>query len=224
MMSKIIDAEAAKLAGLQIDLLQKLRSGSRTLEQFEWFINLNPEALKAHVANNFQLATQSKAVAGSDSGVGMRPIEWFYPRNGLFFFNYKSFKDRLLTVAISDEVADISGCDYVDLIEFMDDSEIVAKCLGSVEEAKKDAMTMKQVQSYLCNQWNCSDGQLLIDGNANLFHVLGKGGKLFVVGARRSGRSWSLREWELSERNDGFFGRRVFRNKRQAVFASATVA
>ncbi len=39
----IIGADAAKLAGLQIDTLQKVRSGQITLEQWEMFNNLNPD-------------------------------------------------------------------------------------------------------------------------------------------------------------------------------------
>lgn len=35
-----IDANTAKLAGLQIDALQKLKSGNLTLGQIEWFLNL----------------------------------------------------------------------------------------------------------------------------------------------------------------------------------------
>ncbi len=40
-MSTIIEADAAKLAGLQIDLLQKIRSGQVTLGQLERFSNLS---------------------------------------------------------------------------------------------------------------------------------------------------------------------------------------
>ena len=36
-----IGADAAKLAGLQIDLLQKMRSGQITPEHLEWFNKLN---------------------------------------------------------------------------------------------------------------------------------------------------------------------------------------
>ena len=38
-MTKTMNAEAAKLAGLQIDFLQKLRNGSRNLSEFELFLN-----------------------------------------------------------------------------------------------------------------------------------------------------------------------------------------
>ena len=40
-MNIIIDADAAKLAGLQIDTLQKVRNGQITLSQWEWFNNLS---------------------------------------------------------------------------------------------------------------------------------------------------------------------------------------
>lgn len=40
-MNNIIDAGAAKLAGLQIDLLQKVRQGHATIEHLEWFNGLS---------------------------------------------------------------------------------------------------------------------------------------------------------------------------------------
>ncbi len=40
-MEKNIGADAAKLAGLQIDILQKVRNGQITLEHLEWFNKLN---------------------------------------------------------------------------------------------------------------------------------------------------------------------------------------
>lgn len=39
-MNTIIGADAAKLAGLQIDLLQKMRQGQITVEQLAWFVGL----------------------------------------------------------------------------------------------------------------------------------------------------------------------------------------
>jgi len=42
-MNTIIGADAAKLAGLQIDLLQKIRNGQVTLEHLEWFSKLTKE-------------------------------------------------------------------------------------------------------------------------------------------------------------------------------------
>jgi hypothetical protein len=42
-MNKIIGTDAAKLAGLQIDTLQKYRAGQLSLEHWERFINMTPE-------------------------------------------------------------------------------------------------------------------------------------------------------------------------------------
>ncbi len=46
-MKTIIDADAVKLAGLQIDTLQKVRSGQMTLDQWERFNNLTFDAREA---------------------------------------------------------------------------------------------------------------------------------------------------------------------------------
>jgi len=42
-MNNVIDAGTAKLAGLQIDLLQKVRQGHVTLKQIEWFLSLSAQ-------------------------------------------------------------------------------------------------------------------------------------------------------------------------------------
>ena len=42
-MPKNIGVDAAKLAGLQIDMLQKLRNGQMTIEQMEWFSGLTAD-------------------------------------------------------------------------------------------------------------------------------------------------------------------------------------
>jgi len=44
-MDKIIGADAVKLAGLQIDLLQKVRNGQRTFAHLEWFNRATKEDL-----------------------------------------------------------------------------------------------------------------------------------------------------------------------------------
>ena len=47
MKNNIIDADAVKLAGLQIDTLQKVRNGHITLSQWERFNNLSPDDREA---------------------------------------------------------------------------------------------------------------------------------------------------------------------------------
>ena len=47
----VIDADAVKLAGLQIDTLQKVRSGQVTLDQWERFNNLSTDDREARFSN-----------------------------------------------------------------------------------------------------------------------------------------------------------------------------
>jgi hypothetical protein len=59
-MTTIIGADAAKLAGLQVDTLQKVRSGQITLEQWEWFNLLTKEARDALSGNGAAPAITKK--------------------------------------------------------------------------------------------------------------------------------------------------------------------
>ena len=49
-MSTIIGADAAKLAGLQIDQLQKVREGQITLDHIEWFNHISKETRDSYTA------------------------------------------------------------------------------------------------------------------------------------------------------------------------------
>ena len=57
---KNIEAETAKLAGLQIDLLQKIRSGKITLEQLEQFLNAPFQPPELHTFKTIKLGTGLK--------------------------------------------------------------------------------------------------------------------------------------------------------------------
>jgi len=50
-MSTIIEADAATLAGLQIDFLQKVRGGHITIDHIRWFNGLSKDARDAYVLN-----------------------------------------------------------------------------------------------------------------------------------------------------------------------------
>ncbi len=54
-MNKTIGADAAKLAGLQIDILQKIRKGSLTLSQLQWWLSLNPTTRDYHMVQNVRM-------------------------------------------------------------------------------------------------------------------------------------------------------------------------
>lgn len=62
-MKNIIGADAAKLAGLQIDLLQKVRLGHITLGQLEWFSGLSKDMRDALVAGEKLAPKPSPSVA-----------------------------------------------------------------------------------------------------------------------------------------------------------------
>src|SRR3989344_7146529 len=61
-MTTVIDADAAKLAGLQIDTLQKVRNGHLTLGQWEWFNNLSFKDREALVSGGKSDYSQSAFV------------------------------------------------------------------------------------------------------------------------------------------------------------------
>lgn len=54
-MGKTIEAETAKLAGLQIDQNQKLRNGQITLEQMEWWLTQTKETRERLVRGTHEL-------------------------------------------------------------------------------------------------------------------------------------------------------------------------
>lgn len=56
-----IGAETAKLAGLQIDELQKLRDNQLTLEQIEWWNNLSRETRERYMQSDFLDVTRGLA-------------------------------------------------------------------------------------------------------------------------------------------------------------------
>ena len=67
---KTIDAGTAKLAGLQIDMLQKIRNGQITVDHLEWFNNLSGEIRDS-------LLTGEKPVAKPAPAPSPEPTEKF---------------------------------------------------------------------------------------------------------------------------------------------------
>ena len=63
-MSNIIGADAAKLAGLQIDLLQKIRHGSLTVDQMKWWLSLNSTTRNHHMEENIRMTPCYEAPNG----------------------------------------------------------------------------------------------------------------------------------------------------------------
>lgn len=83
-MNKTMNAEAAKLAGLQIDFLQKFRNGSRTLSEFELFLNgknpfpnyVTPDEVKLTLVIT-QSTVEQMIAAGKYNGVSDTIVKKF---------------------------------------------------------------------------------------------------------------------------------------------------
>ena len=56
-----IGAEAARLAGLQSDMLQKCRNGQITLDQIEWWLNRRSEVRNRYMKPDFQDVVRGKS-------------------------------------------------------------------------------------------------------------------------------------------------------------------
>jgi hypothetical protein len=101
-MSTVIDADAAKLAGLQIDTLQKVRSGQITLGQLERFNNLSSEdrearfgdikkpkpALPAEPTEKFALFVDLGIITVPDDYVHGERLAMFGKQNRKKFYYY----------------------------------------------------------------------------------------------------------------------------------------
>ena len=186
-MANAVNLPGNRLAGLITDLMQKIRDGVRTLDELALFLQGKNPFEKTVLA------------------------QYFATRKGLYV--NESFARKILPFAKAEGLADITKVSYVNLPKNMNDSEIIAQHLGGIEEAKKNALTLNQVRTFLDNQWNGEDGPLLVDGCADIFYVLGVEGVLFAVGAGRRGGRWDMCGWTLGERGRWGAGRRVFRNK-----------
>lgn len=151
-------------------------------------------------------------------GVMKSPSNLFYPhiyfktRAGLYLCD--GFGERVL----SKQKASMSyrGCEGLTSFDFlrrMTDMEIIDGLLGGMDEVHAHAVTLDQVAEKIDLQPNGEAGELLNNGNANIFYVL-VAEMLFAVrvGWHSGDREWHVSAWHLGE--DGFWcaGGRVFRN------------
>ena len=100
-MNTIIDADAAKLAGLQIDLLQKVRQGQVTLDHLEWFTRLSRDVrealmvgenltsqpgLSAESTEKFALLVDLGIITVPDDYDHATALKTFFEKNGKKFY------------------------------------------------------------------------------------------------------------------------------------------
>ena len=109
MMETIISADAAKLAGLQIDMLQKMRSGQMTLAQVEWFNNLTKEQRDAFLSGKklpsidprFELLMEFKVTVPTDYDhetqlSTLNKKEFYYFNDALTDRNFRKATQKLI--------------------------------------------------------------------------------------------------------------------------------
>jgi len=77
-MSKITGVDAAVLAGLEIDFLQKLRNGQITIESYTWFLGLTKEVREQFVAEARSIALVRKFELVKDLGIIEVPADYVH--------------------------------------------------------------------------------------------------------------------------------------------------
>ena len=142
--------------------------------------------------------------------------DYFVTRPGLLVSD--DFKSRI-TSAYPDPMV-LRGLERIesfDLTKDSSDEAILARPeMGGIENVRKHAFSPDQIAALIDLQPEGKAGELITNGYANLFYVVGRGGKLFVVCVdwRASCREWGVLAWKLDEFGHWCAGRRVFRNTR----------
>jgi hypothetical protein len=139
-----------------------------------------------------------------------------YWKHGLRLYIEENFFDRVFTCAKESDTADISSCDFIELVHRMSDQEIIKTCLGGMASAKKNAFTLNQIAAFIERQRKGEEESLLSNSSSNLFYVLGTANELFVVCVSwkwfASGHRWSVDACRLGQEVWWEEGYRVFRN------------
>jgi hypothetical protein len=139
---------------------------------------------------------------------------YFITRSGLFVSG--GFTSQI-TAAYPEALVPrgLEGVKSFDLASNSSDKKILDRPeMGGEENMREHAVTPDQIADLINLQPEGMEGRLLNDGGANLFYVVGKSGKLFVVIVHWSGgrRKWRVNAWELVEDDCWHAGYRVFRN------------
>lgn len=178
-MENFIEAETAKLAGLQIDMLSKLRSGQLTLAQLEWWLNRQ---------NNFRDKLIRGELVISEPAPKLAPtaLQFLLKNEWLHFTPNGFFKSEILPA--DPKIRQIGLVDHVPshtLQRDMTDDEILSEFGdGHVFENNREFCLVLYTMIY---RWitGCQamhKRELLSNpGYFNVFHVIGESGDIFSV-------------------------------------------
>ncbi len=200
MMSKFIGVDAAKLAGLQIDTLQKLRNGQLTVDQWERFNNLSLEDREIRFGgmkeqqSSVSLLVLAGTVAIPESSEPFVASERFVvntKRNApvKISFLWNNFSEWFLTGNSKTEAPIVEQTlRYYTLRKASHDGSII-DALGGAERSDT---TLSRMFSLMEAQGKGEDGVLLTNGYANIFYVKDRKGVLRTVHVHWFGGGWRV--------------------------------
>jgi len=212
MNQRIIGVDAAKkLAGLQIDLLQKLRQDQIGLDELEWFVKLRQEhkPLLAALCTVLSKTPDEVNQRWSQNLVAfqqellkvLRPPEvvkvcdleaFFHTHSGLWVSN--EFRERI--VAKASGAGTVRETSLYVLPRNMFDKEIEAELLADHIWSETDACA---TSAHLISlQPGGKRGTLLGDGRVNLFHT--RSGVVNVRWSTDDDREWLVSVWGRGDR------------------------
>lgn len=187
-MANPVTYPGARLAGLQIDLLEKLRKGVLSEDQLELFLRK-----KNPFENLFDEAAYFKDRPGLCVDPDLERFVGFTIKPARGLVSLTSY-----TLERDTTEADIFGTS------------------GSAKRAEVIAgvVDLSQIAALIDLQSGGAQGKLLSDGRANFFAVIGKNGVPFVVGVSwfADNREWCVLCLPWREQDVWNEGRRVFSN------------
>ncbi len=236
-MSNIIGADAAKLAGLQIDTLQKVRNSQITLVHWERFNNLSPEEREARFGDQWKptpaaVAEQPKPptlvlvkttsfgdIEGKKIGKCFTGKRWDY-RDGDI--------DRWLPAQQPAQAACSAGIYQLQNPQGTILREMAAAALkvgpGTAldllaKALKEQGLTfmLPAIEQMVERQEDGEDTGLRTDGYANLFFVENSDGSVSVLYVRRRGGRWDASVRRLGGDGGWRAGRRLLLRNSDAV-------
>jgi len=195
-MANTVTNPGARLAGLIADLGHKLKASKISEEELMLFLKRQNPFLAPTIAATFVTAN------------------YFVDRPGLSvarcFTTWvtKAYREALVPRGLD-------GLGSFCLTEASSDHEVVVSPeMRGLENVRRYASTPDQIANLIDLQPEGVVGRLLINGYVNLFYVVGKSGKLFVVGVIwvAEWREWHIDTWKFGEADRWTAGFRVFRN------------
>jgi hypothetical protein len=227
-----IGADAAKLAGLQIDALTKFRSGQLSLDHLERFLNLSPEAREDRFGTNWRaVVTQPKPTpsilelvsivvvsATTSKFVAKEKFVINTKRNAPVKISYlgDNFTDWFLSGSGKTEDPESEQTlRYHKLRKASVDGPIITELGG---EAKAET-TLSEMFSLMEKQKNGESGTLLNNGWANIFYIRDSAGVLRAVYVHWDGGGWRVRAYALGDPFRWLVGRQTF--SRNSVLGSS---